>query len=78
MTDKRNFEIEQILHCQSEIRNLELDMRWHRGINQDGARASRQFNLKFVISGFEMQDLSDFKISSMPSLLDRDHFVQHR
>jgi hypothetical protein len=35
------------------------------GINEEGHRA-KQSNLRFLISGFEMQDLSDFKIFLTP------------
>src|SRR6188474_1435648 len=47
-----NFEIGQILHLKPEIRNRKLD----RGVGCPS-------NLRFRISGFEMQDSSNFEIS---------------
>jgi hypothetical protein len=43
-----------------EIRKLKLDS---HGVNQfKQARQAKQSNLRFLISEFEMQDSSDFKI----------------
>jgi len=56
---RRNFEIAQILHLKSEIRNLKLD-----------GEATSMSVVQFEISdfGFEMQDLCDFKIPSLTVL----------
>jgi hypothetical protein len=48
------FEIGQILHLRSEIRNLKLDGR---------SSAGRTVQFKVSDFGSEMQDLSNFKIS---------------
>jgi hypothetical protein len=55
MTVGNNFEIGRILHLKSEIRNLRLNSRYF------------QTSVQFAISdfGFEVQDLSNFKISVM-------------
>jgi hypothetical protein len=53
LSSRVNFEIRQILISNPEIRNRRLDC-WPRQLCES--------NLRFQISGFEMQDSSDFEI----------------
>jgi len=66
---RRDFEIGRILHLKSEIRNLQLDRRFFQ---------SRPVQSDISDFGFEMQDSSNFKISSPSSFtfsFEAEHFL---
>ena len=56
LIERRHFEIGRILHLKSEIRNLKLD--WQSCPEPNG------FSSPILNFGFEVQDSSNFEISS--------------